>query len=124
MVKTKLPNFGYQLQLASGAVEEHIQSKEEIKQFLNAVYGGRGPNGEVGVKVTKGIMFENLEKLGMTKLMSEEMLEYYTEQYVKSGMHGPCQYLSPLPIHVELNAEDNAVSWYRTREQNFQDELQ
>lgn len=58
LVQTKLPNFGYQIQLASGEVEKKIQSKEEIKQFLNALYGGQGPNGEVGFDIHKGLLFE------------------------------------------------------------------
>ena len=75
IVKSRLPNFGYQIQLGSGEVEKRVWTKEEIKGFLNALYGGRGPNGEAGFDVTKGILFENLGKLRHTKLMSEEVLE-------------------------------------------------
>ena len=92
LVKTKLPNFGYQLQLASGKVEAEIKTKEQIKQFLNALYGGAGPNGEVGFNVKEGTKFENLGKLGRTKLMGDEMLEFYTEEYARNGMGGTREY--------------------------------
>lgn len=121
IVKSKLPNFGYQIQLASGAVEEHIQTKDEIKQFLNGMYGGSGASGEGGFDVTKGVLFENLEKLGKTPLLSEEMLEYYVDQYARNGMHGSCKYSIN---QTEVVTKKVQVSWYRTREQNFQEELQ
>ena len=73
LVKTRLPNFTYQLQLASGEIEKHIQSKEEIKQFLNALYGGRGPNGEVGFIPEQGVLLENLPKLKPGRLLSEKV---------------------------------------------------
>lgn len=92
IVETKWPNFRYQIHLASGEVEEHIQTKDEIKQFLNACYGGRGPNGESGFEMTSGTNFENLDKLGKTKLLNAETLEYYAEQYSRNGMHGTCEF--------------------------------
>ena len=73
LVKTKLPNFTYQLQLGSGEIEMHISSKEQIKQFLNALYGGRGPNGEVGFIPAQGVLLENLPKLNPTPLLSEKV---------------------------------------------------
>ena len=73
MVETKRPNFRYQLQLASGEVEKHIVSKEQIKQFLNGMYGGRGENREAGFDPAQGLLYENLPKLGPTRLLSEEV---------------------------------------------------
>jgi pimeloyl-ACP methyl ester carboxylesterase len=103
LVKTALPNFAYQIQLASGEVEEKIKSKEDIKQFLNAMYGGKGPNHEVGFVAEKGVLFDNLPKLEPNRLLSEEELEYYAECYSRNGLRGP-------------------LNWYRTRELNFKDE--
>ena len=73
IVRTILPNFGYQLYLANGEVEKRIQSKEEIKQFLNALYGGHGPNGEVGLSVKTGPIYENLAKLQQSPLISAKV---------------------------------------------------
>lgn len=72
-VDTVLPNFGYQLQLGSGEVEEVLDTKQQIRLFLNAMYGGRGPNGEVGFSPNTGIIFENLPKLGPSPLLSEQV---------------------------------------------------
>lgn len=73
LVKTRLPNFKYQLQLASGEIEKAISSKEQIKQFLNGLYGGRGPNGEVGFIPELGVLLQNLSKLKPTRLLSEKV---------------------------------------------------
>ena len=90
MKSGKLPNFGYQLQLASGRLEEAIRSKEQIKQFLNGMYGGRTPNGQPGFSVTSGVNLEALSQLSPTKLVSQDMLDQYAEQYARNGLHGTC----------------------------------
>ena len=73
VVKYKLPNFGYQIQLASGEVEKVIDSKIKIREFLNALYGGKGPDGEVGFDPRTGIVFDNLPKLAANPLLSKEV---------------------------------------------------
>lgn len=105
IVKSKWPNFRYQLHLASGEVEKHIQSKKSIWQFLNACYGGKGPNGEFGIDVTGTTKFEDLHKLGKAIVITAEMLDYYAEQYARNGMHGTCKF----QIHL---AKDRCL-WLR-----------
>ncbi|KAF7545636.1 hypothetical protein G7Z17_g9023 [Cylindrodendrum hubeiense] len=103
-----LPNFTYQLQFAGPDVESKLQGKEKVRQFLNALYGGRGPNGEVGFKALDGVQFDNLPLLGPAPLLSEEELNYYTQEYLRNGapeMRGP-------------------LNWYRLRKLNFDDELE
>jgi len=104
LVNKRLPNFGYQEHLASGELEEAIQSRSEIRSFLNGMYGAGGPNGEIAFDATKGVFLENLPKLGMTKLLSEAELEYYTQEYARHGLHAP-------------------LNWYRNREVNYVEEL-
>ena len=105
VVKTLLPNLTYQMQLASGEVEKQVQAlgREGIKMFLNAMYGGTGPNKEVGFVVEKGVLFSNLPLLGATPLLSPKELDYYAEAYSRNGLKG-------------------TLNWYRTRELNFRDE--
>ena len=105
MVKTVLPNFAYQLRLASGEVEERITTRAQIREFLNVIYGGRGKNGEVGFDVRKGPIYENLALAEPSPLVSAEMLDFYADEYARNGMHG-------------------GLNWYRTREVNFNDELE
>lgn len=88
MIKTKLPNFGYQVQLRSGEVEKRVQSKEQIRQLLSGIYGSTGPNGEAGFSIREGVLFDNLPKLGKPDLLSDEMMDYYVEAYAKNGIHG------------------------------------
>ena len=76
LVETKLPNFRYQLQLASGEVEKAIISREQIRQLLNGLYGGRGPNGEVGFTTQQGLLVQNMPKLGPSPLVSERVSCY------------------------------------------------
>ncbi|KAM3072018.1 hypothetical protein ACMFMF_007414 [Clarireedia jacksonii] len=100
---TVLPNFKYQLQLQGPEVEREIVGYEKLRQFLNALYGGRGPNGEIGFTVSEGAIFENLPKAGPTPLLSKEELDYYAQEYSINGIRGP-------------------LNWYRTGELNFADE--
>ena len=72
-IKTVLPNFGYQVQLASGEVEKRIQSEDQIRSALNAAFGGQGPNGEAGFSIKIGFIFENLPKLGPSPLLSSDV---------------------------------------------------
>ncbi|KAF2100361.1 alpha/beta-hydrolase [Rhizodiscina lignyota] len=105
LVKGPLPQFAYQLHLASPEVEGRIQSKEDIRQFLKGMFGGRGPNGELVFEAEKGILFDSLPKLGDTPLMTPKELDYYVEQYSRNGLHG-------------------TMNWYRTRKVNWEEELQ
>ena len=101
-----LRNFTYQLHFKGPEVEGNIQGEEKVRQFLNALHGGQGPNGEAGIVTTEGVLFENLPKLRRSKLMSEEELDHYVKQYMA---HPAPQMRGPL-------------NWYRTRELNFEDE--
>ncbi|OCK75699.1 alpha/beta-hydrolase [Lepidopterella palustris CBS 459.81] len=103
LVKGPLPQFGYQLQLAGVEVEAKIQSKEKIRQFLNGMYGGKGPNGELAFDPAKGLLFENLPKLGKGKFFSDKELDYYVDQYSRNGMHGN-------------------LNWYRARKANWEED--
>lgn len=116
-----LPNFGYQLQFASGQLENAIQSWEQIKQMLNSLYGGRTPKGESGFDVEHGIHLDRLPQLNHTPLVSKEMLDLYAEQYTKSGIHGSRECMEVITIWTNRLTE--VVNWYRNRKQNFGDEL-
>lgn len=105
LVETVLPNFAYQITLASGIVEEKVKEMgpQGIRLFLNALYGGKGPNNEVGFVAEEGLLFDNWPLLGPTRLLEPEELDYYAEAFSRNGLRGP-------------------LNWYRTRELNFKDE--
>ena len=73
LTKGPLPQFGYQIHLASLEVESNITSKESIRQFLNGMYGARTSDGKPMFVPTSGILFENLPKVGKTKLMTDKV---------------------------------------------------
>jgi hypothetical protein len=73
LVKGPLPQFGYQLHLASPEVEGTIQSKDQIRQFLNGMYGARTPDGQTIFTPEKGIVFENLPKVGKSRLLTDRV---------------------------------------------------
>jgi len=100
---TVMPNFKYQLQFGGPDIEKEIVGEEKIRQFLNAMYGSRGPKGELAFDVSHGVYMENLPILQHTTLLSESELDYYVQRYAIHGMHGP-------------------TNWYRTGELNFEDE--
>jgi len=68
-----LPQFGYQVQYASGEVEQKCKSRDEIWKLLNGLFGGFGPGREFAFTPEKGVKFENLPKLRLTKLMNEKV---------------------------------------------------
>lgn len=101
-----LTHFGYQLQLKGPEVEEGIQGPEKVRQFLNSMYGGKTPSGELAFSTETGVLFDKLPETKKTLLLSEQELDYYVEQYCSQGkpeLRGP-------------------LNWYRTRKLNFEDE--
>ncbi|KAL1979931.1 hypothetical protein VTN96DRAFT_4887 [Rasamsonia emersonii] len=104
LVKTHIPSFAYQLQLKSGELEKAISTKDEIRQFLIGLYGGRTDDGKPGFDVSKGVLLENLKGLKPSKLLSKEEIAYYADEFARHGIHGP-------------------LNWYRTRKVNYNDEL-
>ncbi|KAG6173806.1 hypothetical protein E4U34_007233 [Claviceps purpurea] len=104
----RLENFRYQLQLAGPDVEEGLQTEQRIHQFLNGMFGGRGPNGEYGFTTSGGAQFDNLALLGPSPLLSREEVDYYAAQYMLQP--------SP-PMRGPLN-------WYRTRRINYEEEVE
>lgn len=83
-----MPDWNYQIRLASGEVEKRIKSQEQIRQFLNAVYGARGAGGEVGFSLSEGPLYDVMPRLGRTGLMGEEVLGFYAREYGRNGMRG------------------------------------
>ncbi|KAH6661191.1 Alpha/Beta hydrolase protein [Truncatella angustata] len=99
----KVPSFKYQLQLASPVAENIVnKSPERLRQFLNGMYGGTGPNGAI-FSAEKGLIEENMDGVGEAKIMSQEMVDFYVQEYSRNGMHGP-------------------TNWYRTRDANYEEE--
>ena len=103
----RVKNFTYQLQLAGPDVEKGIQTREKVRQFLNGMFGGLGPNGEVPFIAEKGVLLENLSKLNRSRLVSDKELDYYADQYM---LH------KTSPLRGPLN-------WYRTRKINHDEDL-
>ena len=102
-VQKRLPNFGYQMQFASGEVEKKVQSEADIRTFLNALYGGAGQNRETGWDAEQGVLFSNLALLHPTPLLEPHEMDYYVAEFARHGLNGP-------------------LNWYRNREVNYMDE--
>jgi soluble epoxide hydrolase / lipid-phosphate phosphatase len=49
------------------------------------------------------VLFENLDSIGPSPLLSEEEVEFYVAEYARKGMHGP-------------------LNWYRTTRVNWEEE--
>lgn len=104
-----LPNFAYQLHFVSGELEAAIQSRREIRQFLNCLYGARTVTdgegkGEAAFDVNGRVKFDLLPRIGKTKLLNDEEMDYYVNEYYRHGINGP-------------------LNWYRSREAMFLDDL-
>ncbi|KAF2657222.1 alpha/beta-hydrolase [Lophiostoma macrostomum CBS 122681] len=103
IVQGPLPQFGYQIHLASGDVEKSVDNEDSIRQFLKGMYGARGPNGEVAFSPEKGLLVENLPSLGEGGLLRGEILDYYVKEYSRHGIH-------------------STLNWYRTRKANWEED--
>jgi soluble epoxide hydrolase/lipid-phosphate phosphatase len=69
LVKGSLPQFAYQIHLASGEVEKSVNDEESIRQFLKGIFGARGPNGETCFDPNDGVLVDNLPKIGESRLL-------------------------------------------------------
>lgn len=102
VVNAGLKQFGYQLQLAGPEVEANVQSRRAISQFLQGMYGGRVLSGEIMFNPETGIDFGVMEKVGAPLLLNQEEVEYYTNEYSRTGLHGPCKLCRFCVIHVHV----------------------
>lgn len=107
LVDARLPQFAYQLQFQGADVETRIVGADQLRQFFCALYAGLGAGNEVGFDARKGVLFENLGKLNTPRLLPEQELRHYVEQYMRQPGR---------PLRGPLN-------WYRTRRLNYEDEL-
>jgi len=73
VVLQNAPQLGYQVHLAGPEVEAAVRTKDDIKNFLNGMYGGRTPSGEVLFKSDSGIILKNLPNIGKTPLLSDKV---------------------------------------------------
>lgn len=103
-----LPSLGYQLQFGSkeGLIESHTQDKAGIRNFLNALYGGRTADGKGAMTPENGADLELMPTLGRSPLISEDELNYYVEEYSRHGLHAPCKCL--LRYHHPHNSTNNS----------------
>jgi len=104
LVKGVLPQFAYQIHLASGEVEKSINDEQSIRQFLKGMFGGRGPNGETCFDPNEGVLVDNLPKIGESRLLHGKVLDYYVKEYARHGIH-------------------STLNWYRTRKVNWEEDL-
>jgi hypothetical protein len=70
LAKGPLPQFTYQLHLASGEVEKIVNDEQTIRQFLKGMFGGRGPKGEIAFDPEEGVLPENLPLIGDTRFLN------------------------------------------------------
>lgn len=129
MIEKITPHFAYQLHFASGDIEKEVHTKDDHKQFLTALYGGRTKKKEFAFDVSKGVDMEKLRHLRRSRLLSEEVrlfaetsleyrspiwrrelirtwsqeLEYYAWEFARHGLRGP-RMLTPLnKPHLSTN---------------------
>lgn len=69
----KTPQLGYQVQLAGPDVEAAVQTPEQIRQFLNGMYGARTSSGQTMFDPRDGIILENVPHVGKTPLLSNKV---------------------------------------------------
>jgi pimeloyl-ACP methyl ester carboxylesterase len=103
-VVARLPQFRYQMHLAGPEVEAGIVGRDALRNFLNGMFGGRGPRGE-RVFSSDGVLLGNLGEVGQSPLLSPLETEFYAEEYARNGLGG-------------------SLNWYRTRKVNYEEEME
>ncbi len=99
-----LPNFAYQLQLAGPHVSANLVGRDRLRNFLNGMYLGTGPDRETVFSTARGVLLDNLDvPIGQSPLMTREESEFYADEYNRHGIHYP-------------------LNWYRTRRINWEHE--
>lgn len=54
-------------------MEKSVKDDATIRQFLKGVYGARGPEGELVFVPEKGVVAENLGKVGESRVLNGEV---------------------------------------------------
>ncbi|OAP60215.1 hypothetical protein AYL99_05217 [Fonsecaea erecta] len=108
IIRNHMPHLAYQAQLASGEVEDRVQSRSEIRLFLNAVFGALDtarPERLAGFDVHSGADLDLILSgaIPTNDLLSSDELDFYASEFSRNGLTGP-------------------VNWYRTRQVNWEDE--
>lgn len=85
LVKGILPQFAYQIHLASGEVEKSVNDEQSIRQFLKGMYGGRGPNGETSFNPESGVIADNLPKIGESRLLNGKVRSLLSREELGRG---------------------------------------
>lgn len=91
LVNGPVPQFGYQLQLAGPDVEAAVKTPQQIEQFINGMYGARSDSGKAIFSEKTGLDLALIGRMGKTRLLNDEEVRYYVEQYSRTGLHGPCE---------------------------------
>merc|ERR1712070_1154426 len=79
------------------------QDEGRIRKFLNGAYGGKAQSGKPFMSPQEGVDLSLVEKeeFGKTPLLDDEDMDFYVQQFTKTGFEGPC-------------------NWYRTRRLNWE----
>ncbi|KOS17083.1 Bifunctional epoxide hydrolase 2 [Escovopsis weberi] len=112
-----LANFRYQLQFGGPVLQDHFQTREDLRRFFRVLYGGTVPGTAppAGCLGPEGVMLEESFKLvGAPRLLDADELEHYAARYAERS--------------AECGGEGDPLrgplSWYRTRRLNFDDDVE
>jgi hypothetical protein len=90
LISLAVPTLAYQKQLSSGIVEEKIKTKDEIRNFINTMYGGTTPDGQPGFSLYKGLLFDRVSSVRQSPLLSTEVTtNMYIGVTVANILSGP-----------------------------------
>jgi hypothetical protein len=111
LVKGQLPQFAYQLHLASGEVEKSVKDEQSIRQFLRGMYGARGPNGELAFDPEKGVLAENLPKIEESRILNGKV----RLKLFKATLHEDGEVAARhLPFRNYGSRPDHRDAWFQT----------
>jgi hypothetical protein len=82
MVEKVTPHFAYQLHFISGELEKVVHTKDDHKQFLVTLYGGRTEKREFSFDVHKGVDLELMRRVKPSWLLNDDVCSHHLLSFV------------------------------------------
>jgi hypothetical protein len=79
MVEKVTPHFAYQLHFISGELEKVVHTKDDHKQFLVTLYGGRTEKREFSFDVHKGVDLELMRRVKPSWLLNDDVCSRHSK---------------------------------------------
>ncbi|KAM5529743.1 epoxide hydrolase [Fusarium oxysporum f. sp. phaseoli] len=97
--------LGYQLQFINPSIDRNFTTPNQVHMLLNTFFGGLTPDGQSAFNFYQGLLYGLMPMLKPNPLVNATDMDFYVQKLLQHGMRG-------------------LFNWYRTREMDWEDDLQ